>query len=87
MHLQNAVKKLSIDRQSRAMLPAKEALAVLRPGNFVRLQATTGAFFWARVMRRYDRRLILVADDSLPSGDLKRGDELETSVGAVFMVV
>jgi hypothetical protein len=87
VEFQNAVRKLNIDRQSRAMLPEKHVLADLRPGNFVRLQAETGAFFWARVMRRYDRRLILVADDSLPSGDLKRGDELETSIGAVFMVV
>jgi hypothetical protein len=87
MQLQNAIKKLSIDRQSRAMLPAKEALAGLRPDGYVRLQAETGAFFWARVMRVYGRKLILVADDSLPSGHLKRGDELETSLGCVFMVV
>jgi hypothetical protein len=87
MQCQNAIKKLSIDRQSRSALPARQALDGLRPGNFVRLQATTGAYFWARVMRRYDRRLVLVADDSLPSGHLRRGDELETSIGAVFMVV
>jgi|WetSurMetagenome_2_1015567.scaffolds.fasta_scaffold146800_1 hypothetical protein len=87
MELQNAVRKLNIDRQSRAMLPEKHVLSDLRPGRFVRLQATTGAFFWARVMRVYGRKLVLIADDSLPSGHLKRGDELETSIGAVFMVV
>jgi hypothetical protein len=87
MQCQNAIKKLNIDRQSRSMLPAKEALARLGPGGYVRLQAETGAFFWARVMRIYGRKLVLVADDSLPSGHLRRGDELETSIGAVFMVV
>jgi hypothetical protein len=69
------------------MLPGKAAIDGLRPGGYVRLQADTGAFFWARVLRRYDRKLVLVADDSLPSGHLKCGDELETSIGAVFMVV
>ena len=87
MELQNAVRKLNIDRQSRSMLPSRAAIDGLRPGGYVRLQAETGAFFWARVMRIYGRKLVLIADDSLPSGHLRRGDELETSIGAVFMVV
>lgn len=79
--------KLNIDSQSRGQLPAKDALEALRPGNYVRLQAETGAYFWARVLRRYNKQLILVADDSLPSGDLRRGDEVTCSTGCVFAVV
>jgi hypothetical protein len=87
MEFQNAVRKLSTDWQSRSMLPSEKEKADLRPGNYVRLQTDGGSFLWARVLRRYDKRLILVADDSLPSGELSRGQEVETTLGCVFHIV
>jgi hypothetical protein len=83
MEFKNAVKK-TWDLQARTALPKPNEI---RPAGFVRLQAENGSFIWARVLRRYDRQLILVADDSLPSGDLRRGEEILCSVGCVFATV
>jgi hypothetical protein len=73
--------------QAYAMVPGKDELAALKPGAFVRLQSESGSFIWAQVVRRYDRHLVLKADDSLKAEGLIRGDQIATSVGAVFSVV
>ena len=87
MEFQNAVKKRSTDWQSRATIPSKDELRELRPGGYVRLQAEGGSFLWARIMRVRGRELELVSDDSLPGGDLRRGEEVVCSVGCIFSIV
>jgi hypothetical protein len=68
-------------------LPSKEDLQAIKPGNYVRLQAEGGSYLWALVLRVYGRQLVVIADDTLRTAEVRRGDELVTSTSAVFSIV
>jgi hypothetical protein len=57
------------------------------PGNYIRLQAGGGTFFWAKVVSKEGKYLVVIADDTLRCGEVRKGDQLITSTGAVFSIV
>jgi hypothetical protein len=68
-------------------LPNKADLQSIVPGNYIRLQAAGGTYFWARVISKEGKHLVVIADDTLCNSEVTEGDQLITSTGAVFSIV
>jgi hypothetical protein len=68
-------------------LPSQANLHSIVPGNYIRLQAAGGTYFWAKVVRKEGEQLVVIADDTLRTSEVTEGDQLITSTGAVFSIV